>query len=103
MIKPTVGRIVWFYPLSDDSDFYMFPSVRAGEPLAAIVAHVWGDSCVNLAVFDPNGKSHTRTSIMLFQHDSVLRPSCGYCGWMPYQVGQARAAAAAAAAPEAAK
>ncbi len=81
MIKPTVGRVVWFYPKGGESS----------QPLAALVAHVWSDTCVNLAIFDANGKPmmDPPTSVLLVQ-DGNERPSGGpFCEWMPYQKGQA--------------
>ena len=61
----------------------------AGGPLAAIVAHVFNDALVNLAVFDSNGQPHSRTSVPLVQ-EGEDKPEHGYfCSWMPYQVGQA--------------
>ena len=84
-IKPTVGRIVWYTPYQSDT----FP-FQAGQPLAAIVCGVWSDTCVNLAVFDVNGNSHSRTSVLLWQDNSEApKPSVGYAEWMPYQKGQA--------------
>lgn len=88
MISPTPGRIVWFHPTNSPHDrLGMFGT---GEPLAAIVARVWSDTMVNLAVFDPNGEAHSRTSIYLKQ-DGGREPSPGepYAEWMPYQKGQA--------------
>lgn len=77
IIKPTVGRVVWFYPSAHP----------AGEqPLAAIVAHVWSDTCVNLAIFDANGVPFPKppTSIQLIQEGDGI-PTHDYCTWMPYQ------------------
>ena len=79
MIKPTVGRVVWYHPAG---------STAAEQPLAAIVARVWSDTCVNLAVFDSNGAASNQTSVFLFQGDGE-RPSSCYAEWMPYQQGQA--------------
>jgi hypothetical protein len=96
MIKPTPGRVVWFTPSRgiDTADFAHHDPLT---PLAAIVSHVWGDRMVNLAVFDSNGKSHSRTSVMLLQDDDA-KPEGGYfCSWMPYQVGQAAKTAEAEA------
>lgn len=41
--KPSVGRIVHYTPPSNESG-------GKGQPHAAVVTHVWGDSCVNLNV-----------------------------------------------------
>ena len=81
MISPTVGRIVWYYP----------PGVsHEAAPLAAIVAKVWSDTMVNLAVFRENGDAERQTSVLLLQGDSYGNPSGGgWCCWMPYQKGQA--------------
>lgn len=84
MIQPTVGRVVWYHPDRNSTE----SGFAAGSPLAAIIAHVWSDTCVNLAVFDANGKSHNRTSVFLYQGDTD-RPSSSYAEWMPYQKGQA--------------
>jgi len=85
MIKPTVGRIVWYHP-----------PVPHMQPLAAIVAHVWSDTCVNLAIFDANGKpmSEPPTSVLLVQEDGEVPSGGHYCTWMPYQRAQAAQAPA---------
>ena len=89
-ILPTVGRVVWFTPSKLSGDGF-FAHIYGRKPLAAIVAHV-----VNLAVFDSNGVSHSRTSVRLVQAGED-KPEHGYfCEWMPYQVGQAAKAAASA-------
>lgn len=84
MIKPTVGRVVWFYPRG---------SSQEQQPLAAIVAHVWSDACVNLAIFDANGCPMEKppTSILLIQPGNEVPTGGNYCTWMPFQVGQAKA------------
>lgn len=88
MIKPTVGRVVWFYPLGHQP---------YEQPLAAIVAHVWSDTCVNLAIFDANGVPMPKppTSVLLVQPEAEVPAGGHYCAWMPFQVGQAKAAATA--------
>ena len=80
MIKPAIGRVAWYHP----------PRNRTGtdQPHAALIAHVWNDTCVNLAVFDANGFAYSKTSVFLFQGDSE-KPGSGYAAWMPYQQGQA--------------
>lgn len=89
MIKPTIGRVVWFWPsiefVAYRNDFAI--SSRT-EPCAAIVSKVLSDHVVNLAVFDQNGRSHPVTLCPLIQ-DGDEMPSGSYCEWMPYQKGQA--------------
>ncbi len=91
MIKPTVGRVVWYTPSRhidvNGNTIYQFPCL-AGQPLAAIVACVHSDSMVNLTVFDANGESHGACSVDLIQ-DGQPKPDGRYCEWMPYQKGQA--------------
>ncbi|WP_423454220.1 crAss001_48 related protein [Ottowia sp. VDI28] len=88
-IKPTVGRVVWFYPsqLTGESGF---ARASDGQPLAAIIARVWSDTCLNLTVLDADGVPHSRTSVLLVQDpDAADRPAGNYCTWMPFQKGQA--------------
>lgn len=94
MIKPTVGRVVWFYPQGSNENT---------QPLSASVAAVWGDRCVNLMIVQQNGvpMSHPPTSVTLVQDgDEIPKLSDGkfaqHCRWMPYQIGQAKAQALAA-------
>lgn len=86
-IVPTVGRVVWFHPSPNTAESG-FTHPAQGQPLAAIVAHVHSPNLVNLAVFDADGRSHSRTSVPLHQ-GSDERPQGFYCEWMPYQKGQA--------------
>ena len=84
MIKPAAGRVVLFTPAANDA-------IRRNgdQKLAAIIASVWSDTCVNLAVFDANGIPTSRTSVFLVQ-DAAPAPESCYCEWMDYQKGQAR-------------
>jgi hypothetical protein len=79
MIKPTIGRVLWYHPVG---------STAEEQPLAAVVAHMWSDTCVNLAVFNANGEARNATSVLLYQGEGE-RPSSNYAEWMPYQQGQA--------------
>ena len=88
MIKPTVGRVVWYWP-SRAHDIHNSGICGGGnQPLAAIITHVWSDTCVNLSIFDANGKQFSRTSVFLHQ-EGCERPSEMFAEWMPYQHGQA--------------
>ncbi len=79
MIKPTIGRVLWFTPSAND------PDLMSDQKLPAIVSYVWNDNLVNLAVFSANGIATGRTSVSLCQ-DNEPKPEFGYyCEWMPYQ------------------
>ena len=80
MIKPTVGRIVLYVPASYDSLAY-----DAGDKLPAIITKVWSDRCVNLAVFDADGKHVAKTSVGLAQPEDATPSGGGFCEWMPYR------------------
>jgi len=84
VIKPTVGRVVWFWQGR--------PAYPEQQPQAAMIARVWSDTCVNLAIFDPNGNPvpNPPTSIRLLQEGEELPETGHYATWMPFQVGQAR-------------
>ena len=74
MIKPTVGRVVWYH--------------RRGvtdNVCAAIVCFVWNDRMVNLAAFDTNGNLFPATSVTLVQEGDAVPLAGPYCEWMPYQ------------------
>lgn len=84
MIKPTIGRVVWFQPGKPENH------PLRDQPFAAIVAYVWNDRTVNLAYFNENGEPRNATSVALLQDDDV-KPEYGhFAEWMPYQVGQAK-------------
>lgn len=80
MIKPTVGRVLWFYKA--------VPGQGHKGPLAAIVAKVHTDSCVALCAFDEGGRARSEPSVRLVQEGEKC-PTFDYCAWMPYQLGQA--------------
>ncbi|RJP48789.1 MAG: hypothetical protein C4586_08745 [Anaerolineaceae bacterium] len=78
LIKPTVGRVVWYWPAG----------AKVEQPFAATVAYVHSDHMVNLSVIDANGHQFPAMSIPLVQ-DNEETPGLPYCCWMPYQKGQA--------------
>jgi hypothetical protein len=59
---------VWFTPSRLTGDG-RFAHIDGQKTLAAIVAHVFSESLVNLAVFASNGQPHSRTSVPLVQGD----------------------------------
>lgn len=89
VIQPTVGRVVLYIPREEKCAFGF--SLHAGKPHAALVTAVHGERCVNLAVFDANGKTFPATSVALRQPEEVTPQYGDYCEWMPYQIGQAKA------------
>lgn len=103
MIKPTVGRVVWFCPSHGDPLHSFVFSHGDGRSirLAAIVAWVHSDRMVNLAIFDPSGVAQARTSVPLLQDGDPPSPY-SFCEWMPYQKGQAAKTEAAEAKADAA-
>lgn len=58
MQKPSVGRIVHYYP--SENEPHLFAEV--GEPVAAIITRVWTDECVNLQLFTNSGRTPHLTS-----------------------------------------
>lgn len=91
MIKPTIGRVVLFYPAGADKD---------SSPFAALIAYVHSDSMINVGGFDRNGIPFASTSVLLHSDpESYGNPGGGaWAKWMPYQMGQAARTEAAEAA-----
>lgn len=84
MIRPTVGRVVWYHPNGREE----LNELDKAQPMAAMVAFVHGDKMVNLSVIDHVGERHAVERVVLLQEGD--NPSAGhYCEWMPYQKGQA--------------
>jgi hypothetical protein len=78
MIKPTVGRVVWYWTAQ------MIKNQQ--QPYAAIITFVHSDKLINIAYFDADGRAGSNTSVLLLQ-DGEEKPDYGrpYCEWMPYQ------------------
>ena len=71
MSRTTVGRIVHYIPLSGERGF------THSQPFAALITHVWNDTCVNLAVFNEVGQPlYAKTSVYLTEN---AQP--GQCEW----------------------
>jgi hypothetical protein len=87
MIKPTIGRIVWYYPDAQDVQQGGF---TAGQEQPGIVCRVWGDTCVNLQVVTQDGGSTARTSVPLVQPGEAVLQDHHYATWMPFQIGAAK-------------
>ena len=95
MIKPTVGRVMWYRPGD-----YLIGLVEhdPAQPMTAHVCYVWNDNMVNLLVIDHAGNTQVRTSVPIVQDGSpyTAGPS-PYAEWMPFQKGQAAKTEAAEA------
>lgn len=95
MIKPTVGRKVWYRPSKTDLTgpvpMSVCGSVQAGneQPLDATIIAVWGDRCVNVLVTDIVGKRFPVLSVTLVQEGDITPDGGRYVEWMPYQQAQA--------------
>lgn len=77
MIKPTIGRVMWYWPEVDD---------RGEQPLCALVTYVHDDNMVNLAVFNPDGSSGGAIRVPIVQEGSPHTVGeSPYVEWMPYQ------------------
>ncbi len=104
IIKPTVGRKVWYRPSIHDKSGVGAMQTAGDQPLDATVIAVWGDRCVNLLIFDIVGKLFTKSSMTLVQEGDT-KPMLGsldangkatpgsFAEWMPYQQVQAKAQA----------
>lgn len=88
MIKPTIGRVVWYWPTAYDLAQGMFAYPGSDQPMAATVAFVHSDRMVNLSVVDHNGQAFEKRSATLLQDGDVVRDRAGYAEWMPFQKGQ---------------
>ena len=76
MIRPTIGRIVWYFTDNDDVE------------QAAIITYVKSDRMVNLCVFSSRGHSDSLQNVQLVQPEDK-KPNGSYCKWMPYQTKKA--------------
>jgi hypothetical protein len=76
IIKPSVGRIVLYYPAGNKPE--------TDQPHAAQIAYVWSDTCINIGYLDQNGVAKNATSVLLHNEEMPL-PTTNYCCWMPYQ------------------
>lgn len=94
IIKPTVGRKVWYRPSNDDQLGPTPMVVSGNQPLDATIISVWDDRVVNLLVTDVVGRQFPVLSVRLLQGDDKPhldregKPSGRYAEWMPYQKAQ---------------
>jgi len=77
MIKPSIGRVVWFQPE------HAHGAPERDQPHAALIVYVWGDRMVNLVVFNQNGMLFAAYSVTLLQDGDPIPPHDRYAQWMP--------------------
>ncbi|GMV26948.1 MAG: hypothetical protein AMXMBFR58_29790 [Phycisphaerae bacterium] len=74
--KPTVGRIVDFYPKHTSA------SAGKGQPYPAVITHAWSDTTVNLHILDDGSfpvYPLTPTSVVQRPHGAA--PEANAAGW----------------------
>ena len=92
IIKPTVGRKVWYRPSKSDQTGPIPMQAATGQPLDATIIAVWGDRMINVLVTDIMGRQFPVLSCTLLQPGDIVSvdaegmPVGRYCEWMPYQV-----------------
>jgi hypothetical protein len=90
-IKPSVGRVVLYWPSANDREVGMVV-MDSTQPFSASVAFVHSDRMVNLTVSDHRGGVYIREGIQLVQNDGDDKPLMegqAHAEWMPYQQAQA--------------
>lgn len=63
-MKPTVGRIVHYYPRAWQREAW---NLAPGAPVPAIITAVWDDACVNLHVLPDGSGTYWETSVPRFE------------------------------------
>jgi hypothetical protein len=86
MIKPTIGRVVWFQPAK------VADQPLRTQPYPALICYVHSDTCINIGYFNEGGTACSATSVTLVQdeNDKEGLTAGRFAEWMPYQVGQAK-------------
>lgn len=83
MIKPTVGRVIWFYNSQEE--------VEANkQPRPAFITYVHSDHLINVGGFNHNGTVFSQDSCHLVQEEDDAIPHGFHARWMPYQTTQAK-------------
>jgi hypothetical protein len=87
MIKPTIGRVVWFWQNAAQA------IAEGVQAMPALVTYVHSDECINATAFDSQGNTVALTRVTLWQGEGE-RPEGQHAEWMPYQLKQAAKAEA---------
>lgn len=79
-MKPTIGRIVHYYPSEYDNP-EQWNRGEVGQPIAAVIVRVWSDECVNLRLLTDCDYTPWKTSV-------VFNEECKEASWSwPPRVG----------------
>ncbi len=68
IIKPTIGRVVWYKDVSQSDQF-----------MAATICYVWNDDVVNLSIHNMHGEHIAKQSVTLFQGHADNCPDLQCC------------------------
>ena len=90
-MKPSIGRVVWYYPANFDADLH--------QPWPALIAQVNADNDINVGGFRNDGTPFNDSCVPLLLPDAKTPAQGPFCTWMPYQVSAAAEAAAKTAVP----
>lgn len=84
IIKPTVGRRVYFRPMGHHRTALQVWDDT--QPCDAGIVYVWGDRMVNLLVTGPNGAVLAVNSVTFVHPGDTPPAGQSYVEWMPYQI-----------------
>lgn len=93
-MKPSIGRVVWYYPATREP---------GDQPWPALISYVTSDDNINVGGFRYDGTPFNDSGVSLFLPDAPLPEQGPYCTWMPYQVSAASEATAKVPAPSSLK
>lgn len=90
MIKPTIGRRVWYWPHLTEAAYWDRDSEGCeipSQPFDAGIAHVNLDGTINISVFNDLGNAMPGKQNV--HQTTPEERKVGCWSWMPYQVGVA--------------
>lgn len=87
IIKPTVGRKLWFFASAKHYEDFK-AGLHEAQPFDATVIFVHNDNCVNIAAISHHGQPDVALGVMLAQEGDESEPTGAHCRWMPYQTAQ---------------
>lgn len=64
IIKPTIGRVVWFWPMEDADSMEV---IDGEQPMAAIIAYVHADDSITIGGVDHYGRHYSAEQVKLVQ------------------------------------